>query len=116
MTTIGRLAITVATGLAAAAGIPAAATLSQPNGGGFRLDGQAVRRGETTLAGAGFTLSGAVASSAQPRGGGYVLAPARTCAGGSAATGATCGCLCSQTLFADGFESGDVSAWSQSVP
>ena len=48
MTTIRRLAITVAAGLAAAA------TLPQPNGGGFRLDGQAVRPGESTLAGAGF--------------------------------------------------------------
>lgn len=28
----------------------------------------------------------------------------------------SCGCLCSAAIFADGFESGDVGAWTAAVP
>ncbi|MGE0639440.1 MAG: hypothetical protein AB7G12_16715 [Thermoanaerobaculia bacterium] len=63
------------------------------------------------LASGDFSLIGTIPPRTYPQGEGYVLTPAvASCGAGLGAGG--CGCLCSSAIFSDGFESGDLSAWS----
>jgi hypothetical protein len=96
----------------------AAAEAQEAAGGAYRLHREAVSAERTPLAGAGFVLSAEVVPPTSPRGGGFLLTSGRaSCAGGAASqAGGGCGCLCLDTIFADGFESGNTSAWSSSTP
>lgn len=77
----------------------------------YVLQGQVATETRTQLSGGNFSLSGAVPPATFPQGEGYVLTPAT--AGCSANRGSGgCGCLCSDGIFSDGFETGDTSAWT----
>jgi len=95
-----------------------AAQAQEATGGGYRLTGQAVSADRAPLAGGAFVLSAQVVPPTAPRGGDFLLisGPASCATGAASQAGGGCGCLCLDTIFADGFESGNTSAWSSSTP
>ena len=81
----------------------------------FTIDARAVPLHESASAGGEFSLEGNVAPRIDPQKSDLALEP--SCVGGALKLGtAECGCLCGGAIFEDGFESGDTTAWSSSVP
>lgn len=97
--------------LATAAG----STARAPAAGDLEIAGRVLRPGAGASAGADLLLAGTPVPRNYPRGGDFVLLPGN----GSTALpprAASASCLCGPDLFADGFETGNTSAWSSSAP
>ena len=81
----------------------------------FAIEARALPHHEASPTSGEFTLDGNVVSRIDTQKNDLTLEP--SCVGGALKLGtAECGCLCGGAIFEDGFESGDTTAWSSSVP
>jgi hypothetical protein len=95
----------------AAASVLGSSPAASPDGR-FTLSGGAAKLPGSELRGGAYALVAAATARPESRGGAFALTSRE--AGDAVAGG--CPCFCGSLLFADGFESGDLTAWASSAP